>query len=160
MLTSEKATVQLHKSGFILPDALGDPFYEAGHKRVLLNARSGDTALKIHVALRKIQGAYRLYFGKSHQKTLGIFPSDDFEVQIMEDTSKYGVDVPEALQAVMDSDPEGSQLFESLSDGKKRSIIYMIRRIRREQTQVDKSLLIFENLKRGFREHKDLIGHI
>lgn len=154
---SNRVLVQLIPGGFILPDEVGDAFAKAGFKRVLLKAYNQDKVVETHVALRRIQEVYRVYFGKQHQKTLGIFPSDIFEIQLFQDTSKYGVEVPEAFQAVMDSDPEGFDIFESLTDGRKRGLIYHIKRYKSEQTQVDKTLIIFDNLKRGIRDPKELI---
>ena len=88
-------------------------------------------------------------FGKRLQKELNIFQNDYFEMQLFEDTSKYGVDVPEELDAVFLSDYEAFKIFENLTPGKKRSIIYAISRYKNSQTKIDKSLIMCENLKRG-----------
>ena len=99
---------------------------------------------------------YWVLFGKQHHKTLQIETLDNFSIQLIEDTTKYGVVTPEAFDAVYDSDPEGAAIFESLTDGKKRGLLYQIRRYKNEQTQVDKMLILFENLKRGLRDPKTL----
>jgi hypothetical protein len=93
-----------------------------------------------------------MMFGKRYQKELGIFPNDHFKLQFFEDTSKYGVAMPEELEAVFLSDFDAFKIFESLTDGKKRGIIYAITRFKNTQTRIDKSLVLCENLKRGIRD--------
>jgi uncharacterized protein YdeI (YjbR/CyaY-like superfamily) len=88
-------------------------------------------------------------FGKRLQKELGVFQNDYFEMQLFEDNSKYGVDVPEELEAVFKSDVEAFEVFETLTAGKKRSIIYAISRYKNIQTRIDKALIMCQNLKRG-----------
>ncbi len=118
----------------------------------MLKASSDTNTLETHIAIRKLKGVYWVLFGKQHHKTLQIEPLDNFSIQLIEDTTKYGVVTPEAFDAVYNSDPEGAAIFETLTDGKKRGLIYQVKRYKNEQTQVDKMLLLFENLKRGLRD--------
>ena len=69
-----------------------------------------------------------IMFGNRLQKELGVFQNDYFEMQLFEDNSKYGVDVPEELEAVFKSDVEAFEVFETLTAGKKRRIIYAMSR--------------------------------
>jgi uncharacterized protein YdeI (YjbR/CyaY-like superfamily) len=88
-------------------------------------------------------------FSKNNQKALDLFQNDYFEIQLFEDTSKYGVDVPEELEAVFLNDYDAYKIFETLTPGKQRSIIYGIIRIKNSQSRIDKALIMCENLKRG-----------
>lgn len=139
-----------------MPEKLGNEWSNAGHKRVLLKASNDTNTLETHIAIRKLKGVYWVLFGKQHHKALQIETLENFSIQLIEDTTKYGVVTPEAFDAVYDSDPEGAAIFESLTDGKKRGLIYQVRRYKNEQTQVDKMLILFENLKRGLRDPKTL----
>ncbi|TAI49214.1 YdeI/OmpD-associated family protein [Flagellimonas allohymeniacidonis] len=141
----------------VLPSEIVNPFVEKGHKRVKVTASFEDKSITFYAAIQKRQGKYLMMFCKNNQKSLGIFPNDYFQVQLFEDTSKYGVEMPEEFDAVLLSDYEAHQIFESLTDGKKRGIIYMISRYRNPQTRIDKSLLLCENLKRGIRDSKELL---
>ena len=157
-LTSIRFPVSLEGThGVNIPNAVGDPFREAGHKRVRITAYFQDKILHFHGALHYRNGDYIISFGKRYQKELGIFPSDFFELQFFEDQSKYGVDMPEEFQAVLDSDLEGAAIFEQLTAGKKRSLIYYITRFKTAQSRIDKSINILENLKHGIRDPKTLI---
>ena len=90
-------------------------------------------------------------FGKRLQKELGVFQNDYFDMQLFEDDSKYGVDMPSELDEVLKTDYEAYQIFENLTRGKQRSIIYSIIRYKNSQTKIDKALVLCQNLKRGER---------
>ena len=141
----------------VLPFEIVKPFVEKGHKRVKVTASFEGKSISFYTALQKRHEQYFMMFSKNNQKSLGIYPNDYFQLQFFEDTSKYGVEVPEEFDAVLLSDYEAYQIFESLTDGKKRGIIYMISRYKNAQTRIDKSLLLCENLKRGIRDNKELL---
>ncbi len=145
---------------FIIPDKTAHLFIDKKHKRVLVKITYKSKSVTYHAALQKLKGSYYVTFNTSNQKELGIFPSDYFSVQLLKDTSKYGVEMPEEFEAVLQSDLEASEIFESLTDGKKRSLIYFILRIKKTQTRIDKALIITENLKMGIRDQRALIKRI
>ena len=138
----------------LLPENEVLPFVEKNHDRIRVIFTYKDKSVSVHASLKKIAGHYRASLNKALQKELGIFPSDYFNAQIFEDTTTYGVDMPEEFQAVLDSDLEGFQVFESLTRGKQRSLIYAIKRHKNSQTKIDKSLKCMDNLKRGIRDPK------
>ncbi|MFD2561455.1 YdeI/OmpD-associated family protein [Aquimarina rubra] len=65
--------------------------------------------------------------------------------------------MPEELEAVLQSDPEASEIFESFTDGMKRSLIYYVLGFKNSQTRIDKALIITENLRLGIRDKKLLM---
>lgn len=143
--------------GIVIPEEYAIPFLEIGQKRVQIKAFFKGNSIDFHGAIQKYQGQYFISFGKRYQKELGVFPTDFFEFQFIENTTEYGVEIPDAMKEVMDSDPEGLSYFKKLTDGRKRGLIYYVKRFKNEQTQVDKSLMIFENLKRGITDPRELI---
>ncbi len=60
-----------------------------------------------------------MVFGKRYQKKLSVFPNDYFKLPFFEDTSKYGVELPEEIEAVLISDFDAHKFFEALTDAKK-----------------------------------------
>lgn len=141
----------------LLPQGIIQPFLEKNIKRVKAKASFEGKELHFHGAIQKRKGNYYMMFGKRYQKQLGLFPNDYFQLQFFEDDSKYGVEMPEEFEAVLNSDYEAFQIFETLTDGKKRGLIYAIARYKGTQTRIDKSILICENLKRGVRHGPDLL---
>lgn len=139
-----------------LPPSIVEPFLEKGHSRVKVVATHGDETISFHGAIQKRGEGYFMMFGKQNQKALGVFPNDYFQLQLFEDTSKYGVEMPEEFQVVLESDPEALEHFESLTDGRKRGLIYTILRYKNSQTRIDKALILCENLKRGVQDPRHL----
>ncbi|WP_074407808.1 YdeI/OmpD-associated family protein [Aquimarina megaterium] len=144
----------------IIPNKIAQYLIEEGHKRVIIEITFNTVSVQYHAALQKWKNNYHITFNKQNQKKLGVFPTDFFEVTLHEDTTKYGVEMPEEFDAVLQSDLEAFEIFESLTDGKKRSLIYYILKIKNSQSRIDKALIITENLKRGIRDNKELIKRI
>lgn len=138
-----------------IPCEIAEKFYLKKQSRVKVKATFKNKTLEFHAALKKYKkGYFSMMFGKSNQKKLGVFPNDYFELQLFEDVSKYGVEIPEELDAVLLSDLEANTIFEALTPGRKRGLIYTIKRYKSKQTKVDKALLLMENLKRGIQDPK------
>ena len=141
----------------VLPEKIIRPFLDENLKRVRAIASFNTKEITFYGAIQKRGDHYYMMFGKRYQKELGIFPNDYFKLQFFEDTSKYGVAMPEELEAVLLSDFDAYEIFESLTAGKKRGLIYAITRYKNTQTRIDKSLLMCENLKKGIREKRILL---
>lgn len=156
MLKSEVFEVTLaDKYSVILPEEPIIDFIKNNHKRVKVIASFENQQIEFYAALKKEKtGLFRIYFSKVKQKELGVFPNDYFKLQVFEDTSKYGVEMSEELEAVLLSDYDAFQIFENLTPGKQRTIIYAISRYKASQTRIDKSILLTENLKRGIKDPK------
>ncbi|WP_299365625.1 YdeI/OmpD-associated family protein [Winogradskyella sp.] len=143
------------KQSIILPEAPIADFVKKNYKRIKVLASFEDKTIEFYAALkREKSGQYRIYFSKAKQKALGIFVNDYFELQVFEDTSKYGVEMSEELEAVLLSDYDAYTVFEKLTPGRQRSIIYAISRYKSPQMRVDKALIFTENLKRGITDQK------
>ncbi|MDH3698891.1 MAG: YdeI/OmpD-associated family protein [Flavobacteriaceae bacterium] len=139
-----------------IPEEIAFIFIKQGYRRVKVKASFEGKSIEYYAALQKVKGNFILMLNKPNQKKLGIFSNDYFQIQLFEDTSKYGVDMPEELEAVLDSDPDAYEVFESLTLGKKRGLIYAVAAYKTSQTRIDKSLLMADNLKREIRNPKEL----
>ncbi|MEZ4802441.1 MAG: YdeI/OmpD-associated family protein [Gelidibacter sp.] len=134
-----------------IPSEIAEPFAKNNQSRVKVKASFNGNLIEFHAALNrnKNNDSYYIIFSKRYQKELNVFQNDYFELQLFEDTSKYGVEIPEELEAVLLSDYEAYTIFESFTSGKQRSIIYTIIRIKNTQSRIDKALTMCDNLKRG-----------
>lgn len=117
----------------VIPDAIAMPFIKKGHSRIKVKATFETNTIEFFAALRKYHGEFCMMFSKNKQKELGLLRDNHFQLQFFEDTSKYGVEVPEEFEAVMLSDYEAFQIFESFTKGKQRGIIYMLTRFKDSQ---------------------------
>jgi len=156
MLISEPFEVTLaNKQSIIVPEKIAALFLKANHKRVKVIASFKGKSINYHGALiPKKNGLTTMYFSNEKQKQLNLFMNDYFEMQLFENQSKYGVDMPEELDVVLTTDNEAYTIFEDLTPGRQRSIIYTIKRYKSAQTRVDKALILTKNLKRGITDPK------
>ncbi|MEO6347937.1 MAG: YdeI/OmpD-associated family protein [Aquaticitalea sp.] len=148
----------LNQYHLFIPKEIYEPFNKAKQSRVKIKAWHKNNFIEFYAAIKKDKnsGDYSLMFGKRNQKELGVFQNDYFEMQLFEDTSKYGVDMPEELEAVFLSDYEAFEIFEKFTAGKKRSIIYGISFYKNSQTRIDKALILCDNLRRGVTKPMEL----
>jgi len=156
MLKTDQFNVLLiDKMTVYIPKKYALQFYNNGHKRVKVKASSNTATIEFHAALiREKSGQFKIYFSKAKQNELDVSFNDYFKIQLFEDTSKYGVELSEEFEAVLLSDYDAYTIFEALTAGKQRSIIYAIARYKSSQTRIDKALLLTKNLKRGITDPK------
>ncbi|EAQ40955.1 YdeI/OmpD-associated family protein [Polaribacter sp. MED152] len=133
-----------------IPYNIFRPFADQKMGRVQVEITHENYHLKFYAAVKRDKGSgdFKMMFSKQKQKELQINLGDSFTMQLFEDTSKYGVDVPEELEEVFLTDFEAFTIFETLTKGKQRSIIYGVKRFKTSQQKIDKALILCENLKR------------
>ena len=139
-----------------LPEAVVIPFMEAGKRRVEVLAWFDGKQIRFHAAIQKRKGSYLLMFSRKHQKSLGIFPNDYFKMQLREDQTEFGAELPPELREAFVQWPEAYKAFLNLTDGAKRSVIYGIARYKSPQLRVDRTLMVCERLCQGVRNPREL----
>lgn len=147
-----QTTLQAGSYGIALPQAVVAPFLKNNRKRVRVQLTAGDGQLVFHAAIQKRKDIYCMLLSKEKRKTLNLSLGDIFHVQLFEDETKYGVEPPEAFSEVMQGDPLAQERFDTLKGGQQRSVLYTLKKYKSVQLQVDKSLRLCENLKRGVTE--------
>ena len=96
MLTSQKFKVSLVGThGLVIPEVISCSFVDEGHSRVAIKAFFDGNEISFHGKLHQYLGRFLISFGKRYQKEIGVSPNDFFELQLIENTSKYGVEMPE-----------------------------------------------------------------
>ena len=92
---------------------------------------------------------YFVLLNKETCKKYNYQENDQVGVEIIPDKTKYGMPISEEFQEVLFSDPEGEKWFEKLTDGKKRSLIYLINKTKNPQLKIEKCFVVLEHLKRN-----------
>lgn len=80
---------------------------------------------------------------KGLKKELG----DPLTFKIYEDPNPLGVAMPEVLEVFLEQSPETKEQFEKLTDGKKRSLIHSIAKVKSLDLQVSKIQDFFLQVK-------------
>ena len=55
--------------------------------------------------------------------------------------------MPEEMAEVLESDPEGDELFHALTPGKQRNLLYIIGKVKSSELRIHKALVVVEHLK-------------
>jgi len=153
-----KLKTRLEKSGgsmhyIPIPDEIGEEIIRRFGRRVICKVNGN----QIHCAILKRQsiGTY-IMAGKSTREKIKANYKDELNLEILEDTTEFQMEVGEVFQEVLDTDEEGKIRFKELTDGKKRSLIHQVNKAKNIDTQINRALKILENLKMGFTDLKDL----
>lgn len=141
--------------GIRVAAATAEAFLEQGHKRVVCTL-NGDTT--IHRALSPIKGGgHYVIVGKKVLKTLGVEAGDFVTATLATDTSKHQFEMPEALAAVFETDPDADGIFQSLSPGNQRGLMYLVTAVKSTDKQIERALKIADRLKMGVTSPRDIL---
>ena len=150
-MTTEFKTFLFKKEGNVWDVAIYVPKVEAeklGHitdKRVLCCINGNEP---IHCALMpQGNGDFFINTNKEIRKKLKLEVTDQVQISLEIDTSTYGMPLPEELKIAWDLDPEGHDVFHTLTMGKQRSLVYQIGVPKTSETRIKKALAMLEYLK-------------
>lgn len=90
---------------------------------------------------------YFILINKKVRDTLKVDEGSKIEVHVVEDKSEYGMDMPDELQACLESDKRGNELFQKLTPGKQRNLIYAVGNVKKPDIRIHRALVILEHLK-------------
>lgn len=114
-------------------------------KRIICTINSD---YKFHCALLSKKTFYFIMLSQEVCKKNNYQENDFVELEIVPDKSKYGMEISEEFEEVLFSDPDGNIMFEKLTNGKKRSLIFLISKVKNSQSRIEKCFVILEHLKR------------
>ncbi|MEM9299939.1 MAG: YdeI/OmpD-associated family protein [Bacteroidota bacterium] len=92
-------------------------------------------------------GNYFIIVASKHLKKLGKEVGAKVSFEIMEDPNPLGVEMPEVLDALLSQDEEAKQTFETMTDGKKRSLVYTILKVKDIDEQVHTALQCLQEVR-------------
>jgi Bacteriocin-protection, YdeI or OmpD-Associated/Domain of unknown function (DUF1905) len=121
-------------------------FLEKGAKRAICTIEKVD----FHCAfMPKKEGGYFINIGSKICKQLNLKMGDAVYPTFREDTTEYQFEMPEELTEVLYQDPDAFAVFEGLTDGNKRGLIYLVTMVKSSEKRIERALKIVEKLKMG-----------
>lgn len=128
----------------IVPDDIMDQF-KGTDKRVVCSI-NGSTLL--HCALMSNgDGTFFIMTNADFRKKHQLNEGDELIVKLEKDESKYGMYVPDFFEELCFQDPEADRIFHELTSGKQRTLLHLISKLKREEKQLEKALIIFDYIK-------------
>ncbi len=92
-------------------------------------------------------GDFFININNELRKKLKLNEFDQVHVSFEPDTSKYGLPMPAEFEELLKQDITGSDLFEALTDGKKRSLLFIIGKPKSPDLRIRNGIVILEHLK-------------
>ena len=128
-----------------VPYEVATHFLNADNKRVLASFNGNPP---VHCAIMAAgNDVYFLNMNAETRKKYHLQIGSSIRVSLSKDTSKYGMPMPEELNAVLAEDGLFRELFEALTSGKQRNLIYIVNKVKDSDKRIEKSLIISEHLK-------------
>jgi hypothetical protein len=93
------------------------------------------------------EGATYITINKKRLKEFGVDLGDEVSVTVELDKSKYGMEVPEELEALLEQDEEGARRFGNITPGQQRYIIHYVSQVKSSQKRIDRAIMLINNLK-------------
>lgn len=126
---------------------LAESFIKEGHKRVLCRVNN---EVVFHGAIMpKKDKSYFINIGLTICKKLKVVEGATVQVELVIDHSKYQFEMPEEFEEVLQSDDEANLIFQSLTDGNKRALIYLVTQVKSSDKRIDRALKIAQKIKYG-----------
>ncbi len=92
------------------------------------------------------EGRWVIMVNRALQKKLKLEYGDSVKALVWRDDSEYGLPVPEEFEAVFASDDTARAHFDALTDGKKRTLLYIIAKPKNGDLRIRYALAIAQHL--------------
>jgi Bacteriocin-protection, YdeI or OmpD-Associated/Domain of unknown function (DUF1905) len=117
---------------------------EDGSRRVVCVLND---ALTTYSAIMPHNDGWVISMNKTNLKKLGLKVGSSVQVSLSQDTSEFGLPMPEEFREVLEQEPEAKGYFDALTAGKKRSLIHMVNSVKNVDKRIEKAFMIAERLK-------------
>ena len=101
------------------------------------------------------KGTYKISVNKEHRDKAGIVPGDKCKVTLIRDDSEYGIPMPPELTEVLAQDPAAKKLFESLTNGRQRIIVWHVNKAKDTDQRIRHALILLEHVKNNGGDFDD-----
>lgn len=130
-----------------VPGKIGKKFEKSDKSRRVVCTING--AESFQCALLPSDGDFVIVVNKTKRDGLKIVAGDKIDVELKADESQYGLPMPEELREVLNQDLEGDKLFHALTAGKRRSLLYLIGKVKDVDRRIHTALTCVEHLRKN-----------
>jgi len=140
----------------IVPVEIVTQIKDAGIKRMKITLN--ETIVSYSALISDGDGSHFIIMNKENEKKLKLSLGDKVNVQVEEDTSKYGMPLCPEMEELMRVDDEAVKYFDALKPGQRRNLIYLASKPKSSDIRLVKSLIIMDYLKmkKGALDMKEL----
>jgi len=66
--------------------------------------------------------------------------------------------MPEELKEILETDPEASEIFHSLTSGNQRGLLYLVAQVKTSDKKIERALKIADRIKIGITSPRLVMG--
>ncbi len=92
-------------------------------------------------------GVFVISVNKKLRDELGLGFGEEVRVCLKKDKSTYGLPLPDELKELLRQDTEGDELFHALTQGKQRTVLYIIGSVKSPEKRVARAVAVVAHLK-------------
>jgi Domain of unknown function (DUF1905)/Bacteriocin-protection, YdeI or OmpD-Associated len=145
LAASESNIYQTH---LVVPSEIVSAFSAEKTKRVVATIRVESETHEYQCGLiPRGKGKVVIMVNKEIRAKLRIDAGSRVQVRLRKDESEYGLEMPEELAELMRQDEEGNRLFHALTEGKQRSLLYVVSSVKNSERRIERSITVIEHLK-------------
>jgi Bacteriocin-protection, YdeI or OmpD-Associated len=148
MYTSEQPIQQLEprKGGYFYLTIEAERVEKMSQKRATRLVCILENSITIHCGLNHLgDGNFFIIIAGRYAQELGKNLGDSVRFSIHEDPNPLGIAMPEALEALLEQEPFLKKTFETLTDGKKRSVMVAVSKIKNVDKQIQTAMDLLNN---------------
>jgi hypothetical protein len=140
------AQLEQRKGGYCYLSIKAEVVEKFKHKRNTRLICTLDKVLTFQCGLNHLgDGNFFIILSAKNLKALNKRPGDTVRFELAEDPNPLGVAMPEVLTAMLAQDDTLNDLFQRLTDGKKRGIIHQLNRIKDIDKQIQQIGTLIRN---------------
>ncbi len=130
--------------------------------RLVCKVTSGSKSLSFQGGLVALGGGKGyISITQKRLKELGVREGDRVALELQPDGSRYGLQMPAELRALLAQDTEGARRFERLTPGRRRYILHYVGAVKNSDLRLERAMLLIENLKtlpEGKESFREMLG--
>lgn len=103
--------------------------------------------LEFYAGILVKNGISYVMINKDRRNQLDLHIGEELDCVFRQCENEYGIEVPTSFKTLLAMDKDFSGYFHKLTQGKQRSLLHMIGKIKNEALQVERLMLLCEHLK-------------
>lgn len=156
----EKFNSRLWTYHLKVPGSIAAVFKENNAGRVVCTL-NGDATFQCAI-MPWSGGIFFININKKLRDKLGLTIGSPVQVELRKDESQYGLPMPEELEEMLNQDEQGNAVFQTLTPGKKRTLLHFIGSVKNPELRLHRAVLVVEHLKenKGKIDYKYLYANL
>jgi hypothetical protein len=131
----------------LISEAYVPNFISNGTKRAICTINN---SVDFHCAfMPKKEGGFFINIGSKICHQLNLKVGDEVDCVFKPDTTEFQFEMPEEFTEVLYQEPDALAIFDGLTDGNKRGLIYLVTTVKSSEKRIEKALKIVGKLKLG-----------